>query len=58
MRFQKEPNRVSKLTLDGEVCDFGVVKFEEVDMAAGETEEVVDPDSALEWLCGCNNKLG
>lgn len=27
-------------------------------MAAGDTEEIVEPDSALEWLCGCNNKLG
>ena len=52
-------NRPSKLTLDGEVCDFGVGKFEEVDMTPGDgTEEVVEPDSALEWLCGCNNKLG
>lgn len=28
-------------------------------MAPGDrTEEIVEPDSALEWLCGCNNKLG
>jgi hypothetical protein len=41
--------------LDGEVCDFGVGKIEEVDMTPGDrTEEVVEPDSALE----CNNKLG